>query len=218
MELSRFAIIILGTVGMLALMALRCIKTPQIKFWKIVIISFMLTIAGVAGAMLMFWFENGFFGGTSFFGAILFVPILILPAMLLGIRFGKLMDLCAPAECIMLAVLKMDCMVNNCCSGMYMDRLGFVFPSQIVEMITILLIMVVLLVMEHKGKKDVLYGWYLILYGSTRFILNWFRDGITPFALGLPAGNFWSIVAVAAGIMWLYIIKNKATGAVTKTA
>ena len=47
MELGRFVMIIWGSIGMLALMAMRCIRTPQIKFWKIVIINFMLTAAGV---------------------------------------------------------------------------------------------------------------------------------------------------------------------------
>lgn len=211
MGTQRLMIILGGTVGMLILMLLRRKTFPQIALWKMPIISILLTLAGVAGAMLMFFIESGRFGGTSFFGAILFIPILMLPALLLRVPFDTLMDLCAPAECLMLAFMKVDCLVSDCCIGQYLPSLGFQFPSQIVEMITILVIMLILLQLEQKSQhRGTLYAYYLILYGVTRFILNWFRYGLTPFVWILPAGNFWSIVAVILGLVWLAIsVKHK---------
>ena len=209
MSTQRILIVCAGTVGMLLLMLLRRKFFPQIRIWKFPIISILLTIAGVAGAMLMFFIESGSFGGTSFFGAILFIPVLLLPGMLLGISFRDLMDLCAPAECLMLAFMKLDCLQSNCCLGKYLPALEFQFPSQIVEMLTILVIMLLLLKLEHSKKhRGQLYGHYLILYGVTRFILNWFRYGLTPFVWILPAGNFWSLVAIALGLVWLLLSRR----------
>jgi len=210
MGTQRIMIICGGTVGMLLLMLLRRNAFPQVQIWKLPIISILLTLAGVAGAMLMFYIESGSFGGTSFFGAILFIPILLLPALLLRIRYSTLMDLCAPAECLMLAFMKLDCLMSDCCIGKYLPSLEFQFPSQIVEMLTILTIMLVLLQLERNGNhRGRLYGHYLILYGVTRFILNWFRYGLTPFVWILPAGNFWSIIAVIAGLIWLTVAAHR---------
>ena len=101
MGLSRIVVVVLGSLGMFTLMGLISVQELQLKLWKVIIINFLLTVSGVAGAMLMYRIENGFFGGTSFFGAILFVPVFMLPTLLLKIQFGTIMDLCAPAECIL---------------------------------------------------------------------------------------------------------------------
>ena len=209
MGIQRMLIIGFGTVGMLFLLLIRRKAFPSVQVWKLPIISVMLTIAGVAGAMLMFFIESGHFGGTSFFGAILFIPILMLPALLLRIPYGTIMDMCAPAECLMLAFMKVDCLISDCCIGKYLPTLGFQFPSQIVEMLTILIIMLVLLHFERDARnRNMLYAYYLILYGATRFALNWFRYGIKPFIWILPAGNFWSIVAIIVGLLWLIAAKK----------
>lgn len=209
MDARRIMVILVGTFGMLLLMLLSRKKYPHVRLWKYPVISLLLTVAGVAGTMLMFYVETGRFGGTSFFGAILLVPLLMLPALLLRIPYRTLMDLCAPAESLMLAVMKLDCLAQGCCSGRYFPSLGFQFPSQIVEMVVTLCIMALLLYMRKDPRKEgSLYGWYLILYGSTRFVLNWLRHGIAPFVWLLPAGNFWSLIAVAFGLLWLLTMKK----------
>lgn len=208
MGAQRIMIIELGTVSMFFLMLLRRKNYPQIKIWKLAVISVLLTISGVIGTMLMYFIETGSFGGTSFFGAILFVPIIIIPAILLKVSYGTLMDLCAPAESLMLAFMKVDCLISGCCIGKYLSKFNFQFPSQIVEMLTTILIMIALVKLEKNPKhKHTIYAWYLILYGITRFILNWFRYGVKPFVWILPAGNFWSLIAIAIGILWLMIVK-----------
>ena len=215
MGTQRILIISGGTVAMLILMLLRRKTFPQVQIWKYPVISILLTCAGVAGAMLMYFLESGQFGGTSFFGAILFVPVLMLPALLLRVSYGTLMDLCAPAECLMLAFMKVDCLISDCCIGKYLPALGFQFPSQIIEMMTTLIIMFILLQLERNPKnRNTLYAHYLLFYGVTRFILNWFRYGVKPFVWVLPAGNFWSIVAILLGLLWL-AIKTKRSQTLT---
>lgn len=207
---QRIMIIMLGTAAMFLLMLLRRKKYPQLGIWKMALISVLLTFSGVAGALLMHYIESGSFRGTSFFGAILFVPIIMIPAVLLKINYSTLMDLCAPAESLMLAFMKFDCMLRGCCIGKYLPSLGFQFPSQIIEMIVTLIITAILVKIENRpDSHGMIYGWYLIIYGATRFVLNWFRYGIKPFVWILPAGNFWSLVAIAIGTRWLLLKKKK---------
>ena len=119
------------------------------------------------------------------------------------------MDLCAPAECLMLVLMKLDCLLSGCCFGKYLPSLEIQFPSQIIEMLTFFVIMLFLLKLESSDKnRGRIYGHYLIIYGFARFILNWFRYGVKPFVWILPAGNFWSLVSIAIGCVWL-VIANK---------
>lgn len=211
MSAERLLIIGIGCIAMLLLMLLRQKNEfPHIQKWKMIILSIALTITGVLGTMIMFFIESGHFGGTSFYGAVLFVPILMLPAVLLKISYRDILNLCAPAECLMLSIMKIDCLMSNCCYGRYIPAIHMVFPSQIVESIAGLLVMGALLLIAYKKKNASLYPWYLILYGTVRYCLNGFRFGLTPFLLGLSNGHFWSVVSVVIGLIWLFTVKNKA--------
>jgi len=209
-SIKRIGIIAIGMVAMMLLMILRRKRYAGAAVWKMILLGFWLTVTGVAGTMLMFFIESGRFGGTSFFGALLFVPVLILPARLLGLSYKDILDLCAPAECLMLAIMKLDCLANNCCVGKYLPALEFQFPSQIVEMVASLLVMAALLLREARKQDGHLYAWYLIYYGIVRFILNGFRYGIKPFVWILPNGHFWALVSILIGIVWLVWVKKAA--------
>lgn len=209
MGTQRIIILCIGTVSMLILMLLRRKYYPQVQIWKYPIISILLTIAGIIGAMFMYYIEAGKFGGTSLFGSIFFIPILLLPVLFLRIPFSTLMDICAPAECLMLVLMKMDCLLSGCCFGKYLPSLEIQFPSQIIEMLTFFVIMLFLLQLESNEKnRGRIYGHYLIIYGIARFILNWFRYGAKPFVWILPAGNFWSIVSISIGFAWLVAVSK----------
>lgn len=53
-----------------------------------------------------------------------------------------------------------------------------------------------------------IYTWLLILYGGTRFVLNYFRE-TTPFILNIPSGHVWSLVSVVVGFILLFALKEK---------
>ena len=213
MGTQRIIIVCAGTIGMFLQMLLRRKHFPNLQLWKITVISILLTLAGVAGAMLMYFIETGHFSGTSLFGSIFFIPLFLLPAvLLLRVKFSTLMDLCAPAECLMLVLMKLDCQLSGCCIGKYLPSLEIQFPSQIIEMIVFFFIMLSLMKLEQKASnRGRIYGYYLVIYGIARFILNWFRYGVAPFVWILPAGNFWSLIAIALGTLWLTITKPNPT-------
>ena len=207
---GRWTLLGLGSLAMLASMLLRKKQFPQVAVWKMVVLSLWLLVTGVAGTMILAYIESGVFGGTSFYGAIFLVPILIFPAMLMKLTYTDILNLCAPAECAMLVVMRFDCLDKGCCYGRYLPALGFQFPNQIAEMIVCASIMVILILMHRKNRRIQLYAWYMVLYGVCRFILQGFRYGGTdPRLLGLSQGHLWSQISVALGTAWLLLSRNR---------
>ena len=201
--------LLIGTVAMLIPIMLQG-SWYRLNSAKRVILAVLLTIAGTLGTFLLYYVENGEFGGTSFFGAVFFVPILFIPvAKLLGIRYHALMDICAPAECMMLVVMKIQCYLTDCCSGVIFKIQGqsFTFPSQLAELTNALVICVILLLLARKEKnRGKLFPIYMIIYGATRFVLNVFRKTKIVQVLFMPFGNFWSLVSIVVGVVWLVAI------------
>lgn len=207
---GRWTIIGLGGVAMFISMLLRKKQFPQVAVWKMALVALGVLITGVFGSMVLAYIELGEFGGTSFYGAIFLVPILMIPTMLLKISYKDILNLSAPAECAMLIVMRFDCLEKGCCVGRYLPKLGFQFPSQITEMLVGAVIMATLISMHGKDRQAQLYPWYMIMYGVLRFIIQGFRyGGTTPWVLGLSQGHFWSIVSVIIGTVWLILVNKR---------
>lgn len=189
-----------------------------VAVWKSVIISLVLVAIGLFGSRFWYFVENGHFRGRSFYGAIFFAPLVYFPvAKLLRIPYGITMDFVAPAGCLTLAMVKIQCLRDGCCAGMVLftkENLDYVkFPSQIVEMAAFLIISVVLMGIGSREKnKGRVFPWFLVLYGSSRFVLDFLRGSTVPYALGLSAGSFWSVMAFAAGVLWLCVMYKTETG------
>lgn len=211
---ERFIFIGIGTALMLLISLLLQKKRYELPWWKAIVLPFILTICGVTGTMLLYFVETGRFGGISFYGSVLLIPVLLFPiGKLLKIPYGKITDCAVPQIFIMLAVMKVHCFVSGCCGGICLftaeNGVDVHFPSQIVEVVIALAITAVALYMSHEHMfDDRLYAVFFIVYGSLRFVLNFFRDGIKPFLWFIPAGHLWSIVSIGIGISWLWIWKK----------
>lgn len=201
-----------GTLAMLILITI-LLKHYKIACWRGIPISVLLTVMGTIGTYIWFFVESSFFGGRSYYGAVFLVPLFFkLLAKYVGVPYRDVIDVCAPAECVMLAIMKYQCLIDGCCGGRFIDLpvdgRTIVFPSQMVEMTNALILMVALMCMAfHEKNRGKIYPWYMILYGITRFVLNWFREDLTPLLLGLPAGNLWSVLSVIVGFLWLFDYK-----------
>lgn len=206
--------LMIGTVGMFAVM-LVCRRWYSLSMGKTVLTTMLLVLSGVVSVKIMFFIENGGLGGLSFFGAVLFVPIFwILVARSLRLPYKESLDMVAPSICIMLAVMKVNCMRGGCCGGRFLyvtgDKVPVYFPSRQVECANAIILMLVLLYLMKKGKyRERIYPVFMILYGITRFILNWFRYTSTPFLWGIPAGNIWAVVSLGVGILWILVERRK---------
>ena len=213
---KTFLFILIGTALMLVLSIIRR-KQYDFPWWKTVIIPFLLTLFGVLGAMILFFVENGRFGGISFYGSVLLIPVLLLPAAkLLKVSYGILTDFSVPQICLMLAVMKVHCFISDCCGGICLSNPGaanpIYFPSQIAEIIVSMLIATLILYLDsRKLFKGRLYGVYFLVYGILRFALNFLRRGLTPFVWFIPAGHFWSLISIGLGIAWILLYKPKVT-------
>lgn len=184
-------------------------KRLEIAIWKQLIITAVLTICELAGTMILFRIENGAFGGMSYFGGILLLPLFCIPlALVFRVAYFDLMDMVATGTGGMLAVMRIQCLYYGCCAGTVLFTTGsgyeVRFPSRVVEILAVMLITIALLKIGNKEKyKGLLYPIYLVCYGVIRFLINWFRDGAEPFVWILPAGNFWSVVSVLIGLAWI---------------
>ena len=213
MSIEFIAFLGIGTTAMFLTMLFGQRKRRRVALLKLPIAAILLTAVGVFGAKIMFFVESGRWGGTSFFGAVFLAPVLMAAvALLLRVHIADLLDLCAPAECVMLAILKVQCFLVKCCGGRTLWQTGsgvtVVFPSQIAELCNALVLMaVLLLLMRKETMRGKIYPMYMVLYGGTRFCLNLLRE-TTPFLLGLPAGNFWSLISIFIGGVWLLMTRR----------
>ena len=209
-------VLIFCMAAMLAPLSLQ-MKWRGIPLWKSLPVSLISTVGGIAAVKLWYWLENGDFTGLSFFGVIFLGPILfLLTAALVRIPFSDVADICAAAECIVLVIMKVQCQLSGCCGGKFLFEFtnGFrvYFPSRIVELINAAVLLAVLLCLVRKGKhRGGIYPAFMILYGVTRFVLNFFRWDQAPFAFGLAAGTFWSLCAVVIGGLWLVLHRVNTT-------
>lgn len=203
--------ILIGMVAMFFVMLIGGHKN-SIPLKKIIASSVFLTISGVIGVYCMAFVESGYWGGRSFYGAIFLVPVLMHPvARFVKVPYGILLDVCAPAGCVMLSLLKVKCMIDGCCGGRMVSMGGksFIFPSQKVECAVALVLMCLLLSMVISRRfQNKVYPLFMIIYGAVRFILNTFRT-TKPWIFGLPAGNFWSLISLIIGAISLILIIKK---------
>ena len=192
-------------------------KELHLPMWKIVLFTLTVVPVGVFCAKLMRLIEEGTWTGFSLYGAVLFEPIIMIPfGILLGIKPVKMLELGAPTGCLSVVFLKIQCRITGCCYGKilwFQDNGRPVrFPSQIVEMVVgIILLFVLMKIIQSEKHQKYVYAWFLLLYGSTRFLLNLLRD-TEPFVLGMSAGCFWSVISCMIGggvLFYNYGIKAK---------
>ena len=165
MTIHGIQILLLGALAMLVSIFIQMLMY-KVSLWKSLPVTFLLTVFGTLGTYIWFFIENFWFGGRSYYGAVFFVPVVfLLVSTFLKIPYGYLMDFCAPAECIMLAIMKYQCLMDGCCNGrlLYIDHSGveIYFPSQIVELIVAVILFGVLLFLSHKKeRRGFIYPWH----------------------------------------------------------
>lgn len=183
----------------------------HVSWIKIVPLAVCAAGMGLLGTYIMYFFENGIWYGKSFFGAVLFLPVLLLPlAWLFRVPLTDLLSYTTVPGVSLLAVYKWNCYLEGCCGGKTLwfsaDGIPTHFPSQIAEMAAAVVITVLLLFLERKDRlRKKIYPICLLTYGTVRCVLNQFRWEQAPFVFGLTAGTFWSLAAILIGGIWIVI-------------
>lgn len=206
---NRFIIFLtVGAFAILLCMMIIGIKY-RVKLWKCLLVTLAGTIVGTVGTYGMFFVEHSQWGARSYYGAVYLIPIVFVAfAKLIRIPYGDLMDLCAPAMCVMLAFMKYQCWLDGCCSGRVLyytaEETAVFFPSQIAELINAVIILVMIMILVFSSKmRGKLYPLYMVVYGSTRFVLSIFREQQDPLLAGLTPSYLWSLIAIFVGALWL---------------
>ena len=211
-------------LGYLLMTVLMLLKYRRIMYGlravKAVIFATIVLILGVLGCKLLFILENipwvlknGFtFGGFSFYGAVLLIPLLI-PLFGKMLRLDARASLDSAAICIvaMLGTIRIGCFLNGCCAGRIftIGEYVFSFPTQLIECVCDFLILVFLLRKEKKGGSEgLLYPKFLFLYGIARFLIEFLRNTDKDW-LGLSHAQWFSIVAVIIGAVFELRARSK---------
>lgn len=134
-------------------------------------------------------------------------------------------DLISPSFAIGQAFGRIGCFLAGCCYGRPTDGpLGVVFPAnpetiappgipllptQLMESAFLFLLTIVLTMMyTRQRKRGTTTGWYFILYGIWRFIIEFFRSDERGAVLGLSTSQFIGLFIVAAGILILLFFRS----------
>jgi phosphatidylglycerol:prolipoprotein diacylglycerol transferase len=171
-------------------------------------------------------------GGLVFYGGFIAALLAIYVfAKRQKLSFLKVLDIVAPGTALAHAFGRIGCFLNGCCFGKeskmhwavvfpqnsdpykYYGKLVSIHPTQLYESCANLLIFIVLFVLVRKMKKGRTTFLYLILYGTARFIIEFFRGDHKSFVLGVltPAQfiGIFVIVAGAAGFIYLGVGDEK---------
>lgn len=196
----------LGSLSMLVLLLFRH-KQYDLSKTKATLFTFLLLLCGISGAKLLYFLESSgtSFSGMSFFGSVFLVPAAMpIIGYAMGIDPKRVPDLCAPCVASIIAFMRFGCYCAGCCGGIYSST-GFRWPTQLIEGFGDLLILFLLLHIEAKGKRGVLYPAFLICYGVLRFFVELVRDTPKTF-YGLSNGQLFAVAAVFTGTLFLLLI------------
>ena len=192
-----------------------------VPIWKSVIVVLIVYPVVVLWMFVMFWIESGFktFGGNNIVRVFVYVPLVAYPvAKFLKIAWKNICSMLALGPVAVHAVSHLGCIFAGCCMG-YPSSWGLYnvktqdirFPSQLIEAIIAWLIIAYLLA---RGKKrnyvsdGLEYPIMLVLFGSTRFICEFFRDN-EKLLLGFSGLAFHALFMFVVGAVWLIVLIQK---------
>lgn len=167
-------------------------------------------------------------GGFAFHGALIFaVPAAAWHAGFRRIPLGQLLDLSIPYITLGYAIGRLGCFFNGCCYGHVTEApWGLVYPTleavprhptQLYSFGAVLIITLILLRISRKafaGPSDAggsVFGWFLILIGVYRFIMEFFRVS-EEFAFYLTLAQLVSLIMILGGTGLLLIRNSKSGG------
>jgi len=158
-------------------------------------------------------------GGMSFHGAFLGVILVIyFFCRKHNISFYALTDLLVIPAALALFIGRIMNFVNGELIGtktnlpfciQYKDVEGCRHPSQIYEALKNLFIFFVLwyLYAKKKLKEGLIFWYFVFLYGTLRFFINFFRDD--PRFFGISTGQYLSLLMVFIAVYFIFKIRKK---------
>lgn len=171
--------------------------------WETFIVDPYRTFFNITGSA---WFGGFILGGA---GILIFLRVKKLPIL-------EFLDMLAPIIPLGQVFGRLGCFLAGCCYGtpsnlpwavlfpntIYQPHVK-VHPTQLYEMIISLMIFILLLTLKNKNLKGgVLIGLYLVLAGTGRFFIEFYRINPTIFAQ-LSAPQFFSLLTILIGLFFI---------------
>lgn len=192
-------------------------------------------ILGFIGAKVLFWIvefdqvlaDPGFLTATLREGFVFYGALIggVLGILIYSLRkklpFLAYIDLFAPSLTLAHAFGRIGCFMAGCCYGCPTDGpLGVMFPphsvapsgiallpTQLFESAFLFILTITLVWLLKKRRTfGTVTGWYLILYGIWRFIIEFYRSDDRGAVGTLSTSQFIAIFMVAAGLVLLILI------------
>lgn len=196
-------------------------KRYGLSILKMVLIFLVISTSGAIGAALGGWAGgSGDLTGKRLYGLMLLDTVaLLLTHRLFGLSLEGMGDFIAAPVILSCASSKIDCIIQDCCYGIVLKPMPEIgralrFPSAIAELSVWAVLSFVLLILERNKKlKGLMWPFAMIGFGIFRFIADYFRGSAVdhrPFCPGITLGQFWSLVNLAVGVVFLaYMIARK---------
>lgn len=199
----------------------------KLAVWKLIIMIFVGAVVSCWGIFFFGYLEDGYWSHWSFSGCVFFVPIAFwLLSKLIKEPYWVLMEFCGPICALFFMLIKLNCLRAGCCWGrlLFTTNSGqeVYFPSPLFESIAGFIICIILLKLQKKEtNRGKIAPYFLVMFGTSRFIFYLLRDGwkpLRPFnavGLFLPTGLVWSFLILIAGVIWMRKAKKIFSGKVS---
>jgi len=193
-------------------------KKYRISLKQMLLIYLVFSVVGAIGACIGSAVDGGTIAGKRLYGLVIFDTMaLLIMSRVLKMEVGHLGDYIALPIMATCFASKIDCIVKGCCYGFTLYQLEMQqpvrFPSAILEMIVWAIMTVLLIVLERSKKStNTLWPIGLIWFGSARFLADFLRGSKIEkeiLLLGLTGGQFWSLVTLIIGLVFLYLTVSK---------
>ena len=196
-------------------------RAMKLKEWKCALTVMIVYPIAYIWVYIQYWIESGFrsFGGNNIVRLFIYIPLVAYPvAKWLKMEWRKVCSFLACAPLLAHTISHIGCIFTGCCMG-YPSTFGIYncvtedirFPIQFVEVLIAGGIVIYLYIRAKKrsyipdGKE---YPIMLILFGSTRFICEFFRDN-EKILWGCSSLAFHALFMFVVGIVALVIIRRK---------
>lgn len=195
-------------------------KKYDLKLWRTVAYIVVVFIVSYVFMWFQFWVESGFKAwGNNIVRTFIWVPFIgLLFAKLFKIDYHKAIEFIAPIPCIIHGIAHFGCIFVGCCCGFPWEHGiwnpahgDYRFPNQPIEALVAVAIAAITIIRAksfgYSGKSKA-YALMLILFGSTRFVLEFFRDNEKLF-WGISSLAIHAFVMFIAGLFFFFFPFDK---------
>ena len=191
-------------------------------WFRALLIPLVLLLALNFFILLAGWAFSGFthFGDKNIVIGYPFVPwMTMILARWMKDDWRRMLDFMAPAFPLTQVAAKIACCFAGCCFGFPMEH-GLwnpvfqqtLFPVQLLEGLVALIVCVLCVLYAHRTRFRAdgrVYPLFLILFGGTRFFLEFLRLNLKLF-WGISELALWALLMVLIGTIWLLRGRRKA--------